>query len=215
MSSDDNNYQQKYLKYKSKYLELKQQEGGVYYKPGTYVFFFDISTYTFGTDITLKGGLSIFTDKIGNTAYYYQLPANVINNKFEIKQNRTVAQIVSDSAADTGRASLRASAKVAAAAKAATARAACSLLDPNYHKCKIDEIPETVSVDTHSILISSELKESNAIDTLNFIKRSKTVIEFIKATTKSNKSYGAVMFSVGLMSTTVIQLYIPKGAKIS
>ena len=39
MSLDDEIYRQKYLKYKAKYLELKEQEGGVIYKPGQYLFF--------------------------------------------------------------------------------------------------------------------------------------------------------------------------------
>ena len=40
MSSEDEIYKQKYLKYKKKYLELKEQQGGVGYSVGTWLLFF-------------------------------------------------------------------------------------------------------------------------------------------------------------------------------
>jgi hypothetical protein len=39
MNFEDEMYKQKYLKYKRKYLQLKEQEGGIMYIDDHYIFF--------------------------------------------------------------------------------------------------------------------------------------------------------------------------------
>jgi hypothetical protein len=207
MSFNDEIYRQKYLKYKAKYLELKEQEGGILYGTGIYVFFYDTAKYTIPLKtFYLNDTLNTFTDRIGNTAYWYRFSDKNLNNgKFLINQNRSSTEIASSKVEASARAAKRAAGKVAAAAKAAAARAACALLDKNWHMCDIIDVPEEVHKDKYSIEIPIINKEDDASDEKNFIKNAIVIIKELN----KNINYGAVMLNVGSLKTLITQRYIP------
>jgi hypothetical protein len=208
MNFDHEIYRQKYLKYKAKYLELKEQQGGILYGTGIYVFFYDTAKYKIPPGIlNLDNTLNTFTDKIGNTAYYYRLSdKNVDNENFLIHQNRSSTEIASSKVEASARAAKRAAGKVAAAAKAAAARAACALLDKNWHSCKIEDLPEEVLEDKYSIKMSIQNKETNASDQESFINNARKIIKKLNELNK-DITYGAVLLNVGSFKTQITQRY--------
>ena len=208
MSLDDEIYRQKYLKYKAKYLELKEQEGGVYFGTGNIIFFYDTRTYIVPDTLYLETSLNEFTDKIGNTAYYYRLSDKNVDNDehFLIYQNRSNTEIASSIVEATARKAKRAAGKAAAAVKAAAARAACALLDKNWHMCEIKEVTEEEAINTYKIPVNKDFKEINATDRDGFIKRSKKIIELLPS---KNEHFGAVLLNVGSLRSQITQKYTP------
>ena len=205
MNFDDEIYRQKYLKYKAKYLELKEQQGGVFFGTGNIIFFYDTRTYKVPDTLYLKTSLNEFTDKIGNTAYYYRLSDNNVGDKFFIHKNRSNTEIASDKLADTGHAAKKAAGKAAAAVKAAAARAACALLDKNWHMCEIKEVTEEEAINTYKIPVNKDLKEINATDN-GFDERSKEIIKLLPS---KNEHFGAVLLNVGSLKSQITQKYTP------
>jgi len=99
---NDNVYEQKYLKYKQKYLNLVEQLGGIVYKPGKYVFLFNSSILGPRTPLlnsidlheTLnKPDFNKITDEIGNHNGWYYYPSLV--GKPQLKIIESSAKIAS------------------------------------------------------------------------------------------------------------------------
>jgi hypothetical protein len=193
MSFNDEVYKQKYLKYKAKYLELKEQEGGIGYGYGDYIFFYDTTKYVLKAQDYLPSSLDDFTNKIGNEAWYYKMSDKNLNNKnFLIHKNRSNVQIAKDRAT-----------KAAQDAKAIAAKAACSFLDLGYYTCKIEEM-----TDVNTIEVGIEFKEINTHST-TFKERATEIIKKINEKTKTNnEKFGAILISAGL-SNKILQLYLP------
>ena len=85
MNTEDEMYKQKYLKYKRKYLQLKEQEGGIMYQDDHYIFFYKkvVLDNTEFKNINKESLISAndFTDRIGNCSWYLPLQGfNMVTN---------------------------------------------------------------------------------------------------------------------------------------
>lgn len=71
--SDDEIYKQKYLKYKKKYLELKELQGGNIYQSGLYVFFLTNEGVGYLPPDNIIPDFNKFTDNIGNCSWFLRI----------------------------------------------------------------------------------------------------------------------------------------------
>ncbi len=99
-------YREKYLKYKQKYLNLRDQIGGIVYKPGTYVFFFNSSILGASTPLLNnieahgsipKPDINKLTDEIGNHRGWYYFK-NITGPSKELKIIESSLKVMSKTA---------------------------------------------------------------------------------------------------------------------
>jgi hypothetical protein len=202
MSFNDEIYKEKYLKYKNKYLELKNQEGGIMYAKGEYIFFYDTSKYTLNGDESqlpisskLSSAFNTFTDKIGDTAFYYKISDQIINGQLNINRNRSTTQVAKEKAQQTLRSQ-----------KIKSAKDACKSLDPTYAECNFQEkeVP-----DKNMIPVSEKYKvTSTRVRPKEFGVNS---IKIIQKLNLSTNSFGAILVK---NDGTIFNLYLPKDFSI-
>ena len=200
MSFNDEIYKEKYLKYKNKYLELKNQEGGIGYAKGEYIFFYDTNKFTLNGEESklpisskLSSAFNTFTDKIGDTAFYYRISDPIINGNINIKRNLSNTQIAKETAQKTLRSQ-----------KIKSAKDACKSLDPTYAECNFieKEIP-----DKNMKQVPENLKvTSTRIKPKDF---GVNAIQIIKILKLNESSFGAILIKND-GEGTIFNLYLPK-----
>jgi hypothetical protein len=192
MNNLDEIYKQKYLKYKAKYLELKEQQGGIIYNTGQYVFFYKpnnlnnkLSNLVDDSRRVLKTSFNIFTDNLANNAYYYKIDKKPTNN-FKILRNLTSPEVAVTMAK-----------KKMADAAYAIVKSSCKQVEP-YYKC--GDIENT---NPYEIIIDNSnyigLKDTEQ----NFKDKAGLIIEQIKKKEKWDVCV-AVLLDVGTFSTKII-----------
>jgi len=178
---NDNVYEQKYLKYKQKYLNLVEQLGGIGYKPGKYVFLFH-SRILKGPDTPLLNSIDLYkipekpnldkiTNEIGNKRGWYYYPSLVGKPQLKIiESNANIAStgVKSAASATASAASVAASAtkaglsSAASATKAGLSSAASSA--SSAAKKAADKVHETYC---NSCRKSCEIQGGSAISTID------------------------------------------------
>lgn len=104
--SDDELYKQKYLKYKKKYLELKELQGGNLYLSGKYVFFLTTEATGYLPPGDAISDFNKFTDNIGNCCSFLRIgnPFVDIKNDYNtIYKNRGMSSMFASRTMDTAK----------------------------------------------------------------------------------------------------------------
>ena len=188
---NDNVYEQKYLKYKQKYLNLVEQLGGIVYKPGKYVFLFNSSILGAGTPLLNsieqygsldKPDFNKITDQIGNHNgwYYYpslvsKLQLKIIESSAKIASTATMAAASSAASA----ASSAASATKAGLSSAASAASAAASAASAAAKKAGDKVHETYC---NSCRKSCQIQGGSAISTIDLDEATKGITKGITDT---------------------------------
>jgi len=187
MNNLDEIYRQKYLKYKAKYLDLKEQQGGVTYLNGLYVFFFpgDLEKIkTLGNNEhtnVLKQYFDTFTNSIGKEAFYYKINDKPPTDTIKLKRNLSTLEIKSANLA-----------RGAAFAAINIAKSSCKQAEPYYSCGKIDTFndPNEIDIEVAHYVGKAKMRSKKFIDKTN------PIIEILNE--KYKKKYVAVLFNVGV-----------------
>ena len=227
---NDNVYEQKYLKYKQKYLNLVEQLGGILYKPGKYVFLFNSSILGPATPLlnsidqhgTLnKPDFNKITDEIGNHRGWSYYPFLMGKPRLEIiESNAKIASSgVKSAASATASAAITAASatkSVALSAASATKSAALSAASAASGAAKkaADKVHETYC---NSCRKSCEIQGGSAISTINLDETTKGITKGITDTyvqglvnllaEKGITVDRAIHCDLGLSSNTLIKYY--------
>jgi hypothetical protein len=166
------------------------------YGKGEYIFFYDTSKYTLnGDESKLPNSFNEFTDKIGDTAFYYKISDQIINGQLNINRNRSTTQVAKEKAQQTLRSQ-----------KIKSAKNACKSLDPTYAECNFQEkeVP-----DKNMIPVSENYKvTSTRVKPKEFGINSIKIIQKLKLSTSS---FGAILVK---NDGTIFNLYLPKDFSI-
>lgn len=200
MNNLDEIFRQKYLKYKAKYLELKEQQGGIVFNGGKYIFFFpgnEEKIKGLGDNkqtVSLKTNFNVFTDNIGSESFYYKVSDKPPSNStFKIQRNLSIVEVKKANLA-----------RGAAFTAINIANSSCKQAMP-YYKC--GDIVNTFS-DPNEIDIEAKhyIDSKNRIGDTDFTAKTNPIIEILNK--KYNKTYVAVYFEVPTVpgySTTIFK----------
>ena len=168
---NENVYQQKYLKYKQKYINLVEQLGGIAYKPGKYVFLFNSRILGAGTPLLNsidkygkldKPDFSKITDEIGNHNGWYYYPS-LLGKPPQLKIIESSAKIASTATMAAASATKAGLSTAASGASAAAKKAG-------------DKVHETYC---NSCRKSCEIKGGSAISTIDLDEATKGITKGI------------------------------------
>jgi cytochrome c5 len=178
---NENVYQQKYLKYKQKYINLVEQLGGIVYKPGKYVFLFDSRILGAGTPLLNsieqygkldKPNFNKITDEIGNHNGWYYYPS--LTGKPQLKIIESSAKIASTTTKSAASATMAAASSAASATKAGLSSAASAA--SAAAKKAGDKVHETYC---NSCRKSCEIQGGSAISTIDLDEATKGITKGI------------------------------------